>query len=88
MDTTAKEMLREVNEIYCRLQDKESRSIFLNKLIYSVTNENKYWHSILVEQDQEHFEKISMLSASNREIIIYGAGANCKPVLEISQELG
>lgn len=88
MKSISIETIKTAYEIYHNLQDAESKNIFINKLLFSITGEDKYWHSILIEQDKMYFEKISSLSELNREVIIYGAGTNCKPVLEISEGLG
>ena len=59
MKSISIETIKTAYEIYHNLQDAESKNIFINKLLFSITGEDKYWHSILIEQDKMYFEKIS-----------------------------
>ena len=79
----SKETIRNAAKLYDTLEDEESKLIFRNKLLYSITNENKYWHDILRYYNQEQIDKISEIARQSREVIVYGAGTNCVPVLEI-----
>ncbi|MBS4994523.1 MAG: FkbM family methyltransferase [Roseburia sp.] len=84
----SKETIRNAEKLYDTLEDEESKLIFRNKLLYSITNENKYWHDILRYYNQEQIDKISEIARQSREVIVYGAGTNCVPVLEICEEEG
>lgn len=88
METISKETIQKASEIYHVLEDAESKMIFINKLLFSITGENKYWHDILRYRNKEQFSKIASLANRNKEVIIYGAGTNCEPVLEICEEEG
>ena len=86
METISKEAIKKAREIFHKLEDEESKKIFVNKLLFSITGEDKYWHDILRNRNQEQFNRIAHLSENNPKVIIYGAGTNCEPVLGICEE--
>lgn len=88
MISISSECMKKATEIYKGLQDEESKEIFLNKLLYCITWQDKYWHDILKYRNKEVFTQLSDLSKETNEIIIYGAGAYCEPVLRMCEGEG
>lgn len=88
MENISKEMIEAARAIYDSLCDEESKRIFIDKLLYSITDENKYWHDILNYRNGEVLEQLQKLKDKDSEVIVYGAGMNCKPTMDICESIG
>lgn len=82
------ETIAKAKKIYKCLGDEESKEIFVNKLLCSVTGEDKYWHNIILRDDQETVMRIKKAVTEDREMIVYGAGTNCASVVAMCEEIG
>lgn len=80
-------MFEKIKEVYCLLEDDESKEIFLNRILWNITGERKYIDkmvSIYFErmkktwESPEHVGEIKEMRnlIGNRRVIIYGIG-NC-----------
>lgn len=88
IDNISRESIRAAREIYSVLGDEESKRIFLDKLLFSVTGENKYWHDILNYRNEDVILRLHELVNSGKKVIVYGAGTNCEPTIDICQNIG
>ena len=83
-----KETIESANLIYKLMQDKESKVIFRNRLLYLITGERKYIHHMVEYKHPEHYQKFKNLCRSADEVILYGAGDYCNSVIEACEEYG
>lgn len=86
-DNISKETLEIAGWVYESLADDKSRKIFLNKILYSITWDEKYIYSILRDNFAELRDQLARISEQT-ELIIYGAGVNCEIVLKLCREFG
>lgn len=86
MDNISAGFINKAREIYSILGDNESKEIFKNKLLYSITGEDKYWLQISMNRDRENFEKIQNIKTD--KIIVYGAGKMCEASINSVKALG
>lgn len=82
------EFLTKAKQIYTKLEDEESKKIFLYKLNWAITeNIEPLLKYMLLKDYHEFFNQVHKLAEEGNEIIIYGAGANCVKVLDICQDI-
>lgn len=81
----SKETIRSARRIYEKLVDETSKEIFLDKLLYSMTGDFKYISKIITKYFLDIDEKMKEIKR-DKELIIYGAGANCEVVLLLCNE--
>mgnify|MGYP004457105487 CR=1 FL=1 len=74
--------IENAKKIYMKLMDDESRQIFKNKLLYSFTDDELYIYDILKDRFEEFGKRIKKIEP-NVDIIVYGAGVNCKIALNM-----
>ena len=79
--------IENAKKIYMKLMDDESRQIFLNKLLYSFTNDEVYIYDILKGDFKEFGKRIKKIDAKET-VIIYVAGVNCKIALNMCKIYG
>lgn len=84
----SREAIAKAKEIYKNLGDEESKEIFTNKLLYSITGEDRYWHNIILRDNRETVKRLKQVVSEGREIIVYGAGLYCEPVVAMCKEVG
>ena len=73
-------LTKNVKTIYNHIQNEYSRKMFINRLLYSLTDDNQYILNI-INMTQEGKEFISKLN-NNKKKIIFGAGTWGKIILE------
>lgn len=74
-------------KLYHNLGDELSQILFLDRLLYSVTEEYKYIYRLIEDSMPELDDVIKNLD-DNREIIVYGAGINCDTALYFLRKHG
>ena len=87
IESISKETIYKAKEIYECLEDEESKRIFLDKLLFSITGNDKFWHDIVKLRNPNIFQRLHELSIAQKEIIIYGAGYYCARVLELCKRM-
>lgn len=86
-DNLTEEFLRKAKMVYNRLEDEESKKIFMYRLNWSITDNIDSFIQYLMNNDYHEFiQKVENLAREN-EIIIYGAGENCSRVLQICKNI-
>jgi hypothetical protein len=73
------EYLRDIYEIYSRIQDGQSKSIYVNRLDYSLTHDTEYLENIVnhsVRNRDEWTRFCSYLKELQKDegLVIFGAG--------------
>ncbi len=81
------EFFKKAKVIYDRLEDEESKKIFMYKLDWAITNNVDSFVQYLINKDYYEFiQKVEKLAKEN-EVIIYGAGENCSKVMQICNNI-
>ena len=76
------EFVNSIIQIYNKIVDEESKDIFINRLLFSITGNHKYITNILLQTNGG--KRISKLfDESERPIYIYGAGIRGKRLIEL-----
>lgn len=82
-----KKIFESIREVYSCLGDEQSQKIFLDKLQYSITLDEKYVDALLQDAFPDYKNNLCKFEKSDKEIIIYGAGINCETVLNRCKKL-
>ena len=86
MENISTEFIKKAKKVYSILADNESKEIFKNKLLYSITGEDKYWLQISMNRDLENYKRLEKIETN--EIIVYGAGKMCQASINSIKALG
>lgn len=73
----SKDVLSKMQVIYANLRDEKSKRIYMDKLLYAVSNDIKYVYQLLEDSFENFGEHLNYLK-NKKEVIIYGAGINCE----------
>lgn len=81
-------MMDSINEIYDRLQDDESRQIFMNRVCYAMTGDKKYMKEMIEITDfsVDFFARLNKAFADGKRVHIYGAGYRGKRLFDMYPE--
>lgn len=81
------EICDQIRRIIDHIDDKLSRDIFVNRLLYSVTLDMKYIRNIVNMTDVgAKFEQLLDKASAKKPILIYGAGKRGKKLIDIFSE--
>lgn len=72
--------MSDIKNIYSSLLDEESKDIFINRLLYSITGEYKYILNI-IKPEEIHY-KLKAFEKVGKRLIIFGAGLMGKIIFE------
>ena len=66
----------DIRKIYAKINDKVSKDIFTNRVLFSCTNDFSFLRKVidLTETGQSFSQKLLLLNQQNGKFIIYGAG--------------
>lgn len=73
--------------LYESLKDELSKTLFLDRLLFSITKEWKYIYKLVEDSNPELYDNINRID-NTRELIIYGAGVNCDTVVYACRKMG
>lgn len=83
-------MYEQIKQIYDALQDEESKIIFINRLLYSLTNDKKYLNKMiqyLIEKYHDSDPIYALLKwlkdRKGKKIIVFGAGFAGREIIEV-----
>lgn len=81
--------MKELKNIYHRLQDKESRFLFENRLLYSITNDHTYIKKIIESLPQKRLldDRIACCRQQIWQTVFYGAGNDLLLLSELYPDL-
>lgn len=79
--------IKDYSDLYNSLADDLSKTLFLDRILYSVTKEDKYIFQLLEHSMPEMMDTVSSIDM-DKELIVYGAGVNCKTALYYCKKLG
>lgn len=77
--------INEIQRVYSCLLDNESKEIFKNRLLYSITDDYQYIVK-LVNLDEIH-KKLKKFEKAGKQLIIFGAGLNGKFILKYFSDI-
>lgn len=80
-DIVKKSNLETIIEIYKNLEDEQSKYIFKNRLLYSISGEAKYIKNIVNTTD--YGKKFAKIFQTNEDVYIFGAGIWGKEIIKI-----
>lgn len=75
------------NQLYNSLADDLSKTLFLDRVLFSITREWKYVYQLIEDSMPELFDSVRSID-DNRELIIYGAGVNCDTAVYACRKMG
>lgn len=79
-----KEYVECVQEIYEAIKEEDSRKIFANRLLYSITNDGTYMKNIVL--DTEIGKKLNQVLDEVEHIYVYGAGRRGRRLIDMFPE--
>lgn len=80
MLTFFKSHMDDIKDIYSNLLDDESKNIFINRLLYNLTNDKKY--SLNMMNIEPIVGKIDKFQRAGKKILIFGAGYYGRYIVE------
>ena len=85
-DDRANPFAASINDIYAHIADDESRQIFHNRLMFSLTDDSRFMRDIILNTDEGRALYNSINSRKGR-IYIYGAGMRGKRLVKLFPEI-
>ncbi len=87
MKNNTRELWEKAAYIDKNLADEETKFIFGNRLLFSMTQDISYIRNILKELSRFSMDRIAKIP-QNADLVVYGAGANCDAALSICDYFG
>lgn len=78
---------QKISMIYQRLQDEESRRIFENRLLFSLTGDSDYMRNVILSTAIGRKMYESLLNKKDMNLYIYGAGMRGKRLVHLFPEI-
>ena len=75
--------INQTKEVYARLADDMSKKIYTNRMLYNLTNDERYLNEIVMEYKPIKEIKDWLDIHENRKKIIFGAGRNGRRIKEL-----
>lgn len=86
MNTNVKDVIRQAKEIYQNCADEFSKTIYMDKIAYAVSYDDRYIYKLLADSFPDTIKRLREINPKDK-VIVYGAGANLESTILVCENL-